>query len=222
MPEPMTDRDPWADPHTPTEPGAPYAGPPSTAPWTAPPAPPPYGYPQPWAGYPPGYPQPWAPVPQGPRRPGQVIAAAVLAFVQGGLVLLSSVYVVFLASFVGIAADLDDVAPGEVSGLATEGTVLGFVQVASAVLLVVAGVMALNSRRRPAHVVLVVSFAVQLALCVYWAVRLTSFGSDVVGEDPTTVFLAFVLLFAAGPAVGLGLVLLGAGKAWFSGGPARP
>ncbi|MGY1809176.1 hypothetical protein ACI8AF_17545 [Blastococcus sp. SYSU D00669] len=214
--------DPWANPDTPTQPGAPYAGPPATAPPPAAVGYPatPYGFPpQPYAGYPPGYPQPWVPVPQGPKRPGQVITAAVLAFVQAGLVLLASVYVVFLASFVGFAADLDG--SGEAEGLATEGTVLGFVQVGSAVLLIVGGVMALNSRRRPAHVVLVVSLALQLLLCVYWAVRLTTFGDEIPGGDPTTALLAFVFLFAAGPAVGLGMVLLGAGRAWFTG-TARP
>ncbi len=103
-------RSPWADPDTPTEPGEPYAGPPPTSPY--PPAGysgvpygypdrPPYGYPAPYGhpgpsghpapyGFPPygypapyGYPGPWpAPASRAPRRPGQVVTAAVLAFVQ--------------------------------------------------------------------------------------------------------------------------------------------
>lgn len=224
----MTGGSPWADPNSPTQPGAPYAGPPVTGR----PAPPPYaggyGYPgvpaygAPYGppGYPPyGYPPPWPPL---PKKPGQVIAAAVLAFVQGALVLLSSVYVVFFSSLVGIAAGTDPgSAPEEVAGLASEGTVLGFVQVASAVLLVVAGVLALNTRRRRALVVLVVAFAVQVLLCGYWAVRLSMLADEIPGSDPTGAFLAFTLLFLAGPAVGLGLTLLGAGRRWFDEAP-RP
>jgi hypothetical protein len=223
----MSDGSPWADPHAPTERGAPYAGPPPTDR----PVPPPYGVgyhvppygPPGYPGYPPyGYPPPWPGGPRPPGRPGQVIAAAVLAFVQGGLVLLSSVYVVFLSSFLGFAVEADpSSAPGGASGLATEGTVLGLVQVGSAVLLVVAGVLVLNSRRPRALVVLVIAFAVQVLLCVYWAVRLTVLADDIPGADPAGAFLAFTLLFAAGPVVGLGLVLVGSGRRWFAPAPSR-
>jgi hypothetical protein len=223
--------DPWADPHRAPDPAA-YAGPPATDR----PAPPPYGYGgTPGYGYPPGqpgyaYPPPgypaygypgWQPLPQRPRRPGQVIAAAVLAFMQSAMVLISSVYVVFFSSIIGIAADSDPgSAPAEVAGLATEGTVVGIVQLVSAVLLIVAGVMVLNSRRRSALAVLVAAFAVQVALCVYWAVRLSTLADDIPGSDPTGAFLAFTLVFLAGPAVGLGLVLLGNGRRWFDAGTA--
>jgi hypothetical protein len=215
--------DPWADPGSPT-----YAGPPATDPPPAP-QPPPYGYPgyghpghpayAGYPGYPPyAYPPPWPPpAPAGPRRPGQVIAAAVLAFVQAAMVMVSSIYVVLFSSLIDIAADADPASapPAEVAQLATEGTVVGIVQVASAVLLVVGGVLALNSRRRRSLVVLVVGFAVQVLLCVYWAVRLSVIASDIPGSDPTGAFLAFTLVFLAGPAVGLGLVLLGSGRRWF-------
>src|SRR4051794_3783853 len=207
--------DPWADPGSAAYPGPPAMNPPS-------PAPPPYGYPGPpygYPGYPPpyGYPPPWPPVPTGPRRPGTVIAAAVLAFVQAAFVLVSSIYVVLFSSLIDIAADADpsSAPPAEVADLATEGTVVGIVQVVSAVLLIVAGVLALNSRRRRSLVVLVAGFAVQVLLCVYWAVRLSVIASDITGSDPTGAFLAFTLVFLAGPAVGLGLVLFGAGRRWF-------
>jgi hypothetical protein len=159
-------------------------------------------------------------VPAGPRRPGQVIAAAVLAFVQGGLVLLTSVYVLLFSSLARIATDADpsSAPPAEVDGLATEGTVLGIVQVLSAVVLVVGGVLVLNSRRRRSLVVLLAAFAVQVLLCVYWAVRLSMITADLPGSDATGPFLAFTLVFLAGPAVGLGLVLLGRGRRWFDEG----
>jgi hypothetical protein len=215
--------DPWADPAS-----ASYAGPPATDPPAAPPAPQgypgvPYGYP----GYPPygypgyGYPVPWPPVPAGPRRPGQVIAAAVLAFVQAAVVLVASIYVVLLSSLIDIVGDADpsSAPPAEVAGLATEGTVVGIVQVVSTVVLIVGGVMALNSRRRRALVVLVVGFAVQVVLCIYWAVRLTAIASDLPGSDGASAFLAFTLVFLAAPAVGLGLTLLGPGRRWFEPAP---
>ena len=209
--------DPWADPGS-----AAYAGPPASDP--PPPAqPPPYGYPPyGYPGYPPyGYAPPyataWPPMPTRPRRPGQVIAAAVLAFVQAAFVLVASIYVVLFSSLIDIAANTDPASapPAEVAQLAAEGTVVGIVQVVSAVLLIVGGVLVLNSRRRRSLVVLVVGFLVQVLLCVYWAVRLSVIASDLPGSDPTGAFLAFTLVFLAGPAVGLGLVLLGAGRRWF-------
>jgi hypothetical protein len=213
--------DPWADPGAQA-----YPGPPATDPPPAP-QPPPYGYPQyGYPGYPPHaypapfpgpYPAPWPPVPAGPRRPGQVIAAAVLAFVQAAMVMVTSIYVVLLASVVDFAADADPTSapPAEVTGLSTEGTVVGIVQIASAVLLIVGGVLVLNSRRRRSLIVLVVAFAVQVLLCIYWAVRLSVLTSDLPGSNATGAFLAFTLVFLAGPAVGLGLVLLGGGRRWF-------
>jgi hypothetical protein len=217
----------------------PYAGPPATAPpapvWGpghgqpgyGPPA---YGVPgYPPAGYPPvgyppgyGYPAPWPVVPRGPRRPGQVIASAVLAFVQAALVLIASIYVWLFASLVTVATSE---VPGSfdastAEGLATEGTVLSAVQLLSAVLLVTAGVMALNRRSRGTWVLLVVGHAVQIVLSVYWLVRLLILAGDVPGGDVDTVLITFTLFFAAGPVVGLGLIVVGAGRRWFE--PDRP
>ena len=101
-------RDPWSDPTTPTEPGAPYVGPPPTAPYASP-APYPGGYPMPYGqpapyGQPPyGYPALWGP-PPGPRRLGQVVAAAVLSFVQAAVVGFASLYLWMFLSIGSIAA----------------------------------------------------------------------------------------------------------------------
>ena len=221
--------DPWADPTTPTEPGAPYAGPPPTAPpgsaW-APPgyAPPGYGPPgYPAYGYPPpGYGYPWPVVPRAPRRPGQVVASAVLAFVQSAVVIIASVYVWFFASVITVAtAGAPESFDAE--GLATEGTVLAAVQFVSAVLLIAAGVLALNRRSRSTWLLLVGAHALQIALAVYWLARLLSFADDLPGPDADGLLPSLTLFFAVGPIVGLVLVAVGAGRRWFAReAPAAP
>jgi hypothetical protein len=229
--------DPWADPATPTRPGEPYAGPLGTAPPPSygspygppvygPPAygPPAYGAPQygppPYGGHPPsfGHPAPWAPPWAPPRRSGQLITAAVLAFVQGGLVLIASLYVWFFASVADLAVQgaAGSFAPGPVNALATEGTTLAIVQMVSFVLLVVAGIRALNARTLGAWRLLLVSHAVQLALSVYWAVRLSMIFDDVPGPDGEGPLVAFTVFFAAGPLVAMGLLLTRTVRAWFA------
>jgi hypothetical protein len=220
----------WSDPATPTEPGAPYAGPPATDPPPAPGygfpgygppgyGPPGYGPP----GYGPygGYPAAWPAPPGGPRRPGQVIAAAVLTFVQAGLVLLASFYVGILGAVASSIAEEDPTLSRTQShALGTEAVVLAIVQGVSALVLVVGGVLALNSRRRPALVLLLAALGVQVALSIYWAVRIATVLDDAPG-NPTGPFLGFAALFAAGPLVCLGLLVIGPGRAWFSERGAR-
>jgi hypothetical protein len=165
--------------------------------------------------------------PSGPRRPGQVVAAAVLSFVQGGLVLLASVYVFFFASIARVAV-LDATgssASGTVDDLASEGNALALIQVLSVVALIVGGVLALG-RRRAALWVLVGALGAQVVLAVYWAVRLNAIGDELPGPDPASAFTWFSVLFAAMPLVALGLLLIGPGRAWFpgraDGAPAGP
>jgi hypothetical protein len=204
----------------------PYAGPPATAPpgatWAPPaygaPAYPPYGYPPP--GYPPpgyGYPPPW-PVPApGARRPGQVITSAVLAFVQAAMVIIASLYLWFFASLVTVATNG---APGsfDAEGLATEGTVLAGVQVLSAVLLITAGVLALNRRGPGTWRLLLAAHAVQIVLALYWWIRLVTLADDFSDDGVDGLLLGSTLFFVAGPAVGLGLLLAGASRRWFAAG----
>lgn len=210
---------PWSDPGTPTVPGtpyagAPYAGPPPTAPpqW----GPPAYGYPQPYAaapwGPPYGYPLP----PRPPQRPGQVITAAVLAFAQSVVVLIASVYVWFFASIADVATAAADGVydPTTVGALAAEGAVLAIVQIVSVVLLIGAGVWALNSRSRRAGLLLSVALAVQVVLAAYWLVRLQS---EIGGFDTDGTLVAIALFFATAPLVGLGMLLVGPGRRWFDG-----
>jgi hypothetical protein len=206
---------PWADPSTPTEPGVPYAGPPPTVqPY------PPYGHPLPF-GHPGGYgqPAPWGRLPvRRPQRPGQVITAAVLAFAQAVVVLIASVYLWFIASLADVVAGEAGglVPPGRADALAREGTVLAVVQLLSAVLLIGAAVWALNARHRGAGRLLVAALAVQVVLTAYWAVRLPAeFGRFDTGAS----VVSFALFFAAGPVVGLGMLLVGPGRRWYGGTP---
>ncbi|MGY1711411.1 hypothetical protein ACI8AC_18080 [Geodermatophilus sp. SYSU D00758] len=218
-------RDPWADPATDTAPGAPYAGPPATAPrpaWAPGSGPAPGWAPAApgWAPVAPGWAAPGWPPPAGPRRPGQVVAAAVLAFVQAALVGLTSGYVLLAAS-VFTLAEGDPAFPWDSGALATEATVLAAVQIGSVVLLVVAGALALTRRGGAARGSLLAAHGVQVALALYWGVRLVSLARAAVGPEASGVLLVAVLCFAAMPAVGLGLLVGAPARAWFSGaGPA--
>ncbi|MEX5720154.1 hypothetical protein [Geodermatophilus maliterrae] len=215
---------PWSDPAAQTGP-VDYAGPPVTAPA-------PYAataYPYAAAGYtPPAYGWPghgipaWGPpAPPRPRRPGQVVAAAVLAFVQAGLVAVASAYVLLLASTFGFLATVPGASDDAgASALVTEATVLTVVQLLSAIALVVGGVMVLNRRSRASWLTLVAASGGQLALALYWLVRLSTlsgFVDDTTGSDPSGVLVVGVLFFAAAPAVGLGLLLVGAVRRWATG-----
>ena len=221
----MNPRDPWADPATPTEPGAPYAGPPPTVPapgWGPPVGTPPYGappygaWPPPWPGY------GWPPGPPAPRRPGQVIGAAVLAFVQAAMVLFGSLYVYMIAAVIGLAAAEGGtgLAPGRAADLAREGQVLALVQVASCVALVVGGILVLNRATRAAWLTLLAAFAVQVLIALYWAVRLADLLGSIPGSGQGAGFLVGMsLFFAAAPLTGLGLLVTGPGRRWFTDPP---
>ena len=221
---------PWADPTTPTEPGEPYTGPPSGTPYGHPPygwpgqpgygPPAPYGHPfpaygQPFAPY--GYPGPWwPPAPAPPRRPGQLITSAVLAFVQSGLVLFATLYAWFVASALDVLAR-DQNLPASLRGFGSEVTVVAILQLLSVALLIGAGSWALTRRTHAAWLVLLVAHGVQVAFCLYWAVRLLALFDAIPGPDPGGTFAAFTLLFAAAPLVGIGLVVGGPGRRWFDG-----
>ncbi len=225
-------RDPWSDPATPTEQGAPYSGPPaySTSAYPAAPYPttayPAGGYPAPYGqpGYgppafgPPGYGWP-APAPTGPRRPGQVVAAAVLAIVQAALVAFASAYLLLVASVLGLDLDIDGTVDPRATAIADEMRVLAWVQFASVVALVAAGVVALNRRDRGSWLGLLAVLGVQVLLALYWAVRIVGVLADIPGPDDAVPLLVFgALVFAAGPAVGVGLLLTRASREWFGAG----
>jgi hypothetical protein len=182
----------------------------------------PYGYPgQGYPGY--GYPGPWGPVPpRRPQRPGPVITSAVLAFVQGGVVLLASLYVWFFASVLGVVSqETPGVYADRMDSVSTEVTVLAILGIASVVLLVVAGIRALSARTRAAWLLTIAAHAVQIVLAVYWAVRLVTFMNDIPGPDSSAALAAVSIVFAAAPVVGLGLLLSTSSRRWFES-PHRP
>jgi hypothetical protein len=158
---------------------------------------------------------PWPPPPAGPRRPGQVIAAAVLGFVQAAGVAVASAYVFLVASLFALAEG-EPGFPGDGDALATEATAVAAVQIASVVALVVGGVMVLSRRSPAARWTLVAALGLQVALAVYWAVRLFDLLGRVPGADPSAVLLFGVFCFAAAPAVGLGLLVGRAAREWFT------
>jgi hypothetical protein len=179
----------------------------------------PYGAPQYGAPYQPGpygYPAPWFP-PQPPRRSGQLITAAVLAFVQGALVLIASLYVWFFASVADFVAQESQggFSPATADALATEGTTVAIVQLVSFVLLVAGGIRALNARTQGAWRLLVVAHVVQVLLSIYWAVRLTML-LDGAGPDGAGPLLLFTAFFAAGPVVAVGLLMTRTVRGWFA------
>ncbi|MGY1761276.1 hypothetical protein ACI79G_03185 [Geodermatophilus sp. SYSU D00779] len=175
-------------------------------PYWAPAAPQAVPWPQPW-------PQPWPPAPARPQRPGQVVAAAVLAFVQAAAVALATAYLQLLGTVFSMAAG-EPGFPADGAALAAEAGVLSLVQLASVVLLLTAGVLGLASRRPVARWTLVAAFALQLALAAYWAARLLP-----VLDQGAGVLAALVLGFAAAPAVALGLAVGRPARAWFGSSP---
>jgi uncharacterized membrane protein YqhA len=140
----------------------------------------------------------------------------VLAFVQAGVVLFASLYLWFIASFVGLAAHQDPtVSTARVGELTTEATVVAVVQLISVVLLVAGGIRSLTARTRTAWLLAVVAHGAQIVLVVYWAIRLTTLLDEIPGAGPQGAMAAFTIVFAACPLVGLGMVLFGAGRRWF-------
>jgi hypothetical protein len=152
----------------------------------------PAGYlPGPYAG---GYPG----GPRGPVKPGVITGAAVLGFVQAGLLVIAG-----LVSFAGarVLADLDVWVDGP--GLLT---VLGVLSLVAAGLLIAGGVTV--HHRRPG--LLIAGCGVSLALSLWWMVLLTQGSAE----------LTLPLVFATMPIISLSLVLSAAARAWFRSGAA--
>jgi hypothetical protein len=156
---------------------------------------------------------------RGPRRPGQVVTAAVLALVQAALVAFASAYLLLFASVLGIDVDTDGVIDPRAAAIADEARVLAWVQFASVVALLAAGVLALNRRDRGTGLALMAALGGQLLLALYWVVRIVGVLEDIPGPDDAVPVLVFgALVFAAGPAVGVGLLVARSSREWFGTG----
>lgn len=147
------------------------------------------GYGQP--GYPPQYGTPQYGTPYGPpggggpERPGAALASAVLSYIQAGIVLFSSFFVLA----VGTAS--------------TEFLVLGIVQLISVGLLIFGAVQLTSGSGRTT---LLIASGLQLALVVYWLIRINSFDEADLDEGFGVVIPLF---YAVMPAVALALALNG-------------
>lgn len=125
-----------------------------------------------------------------PDRPGVVLSAAALAFVQGAATAMTTIYMLM----VGILRD-DSAAPA-VLGLAV-------LQVIGLYLLVHGGIMLLHGRGRK---VLTSGNAVQLVLSCLWIATAVEFGGDIEVHDPAggqAVVTRFAVAFAVLPVISL-------------------
>ncbi|MEO5831953.1 MAG: hypothetical protein ABIR83_01115 [Nakamurella sp.] len=137
--------------------------------------------------YPPGaYPQ----EPTGPVKPGVVIGAAVLAFVQGGLLVIAGILTLAGGSAL---SDLDVRAGRAYTGVLT---VLGLLTLVSAGLLIAGGVAV--QQRKPQ--LLIAGAGLSLVLSLWWAVQF----------DARQGALIFVVM----PIISLLLVLGSTTRAW--------
>jgi hypothetical protein len=183
----------------------PYAGPPQWGPpqwgpaqwappqwappaqqWAPPPYPPPGGG---WAPYPP-------PGPRRDRRPGPVIAAAVLAFASAVLVLVGTVYALAFSALLSLARGPD-------AGMGAGSALL---QLALAALLVVGGLRALSRDLRWLRG----AAAGQLALSGWWLVVL----GDALPATVSDSVLVLPVVYGALAAVALGLTSLPDARGW--------
>jgi hypothetical protein len=178
---------------------------------------PPYG--QPAQGYPqsPPYGQPAQQYPQAPGgygamppapveyssgpipRPGTATTAAVLAFVQAGITLIPTV--IFLAGLFNATGDA-----------ATSDAALGWAvvifQLLGSILLIVGGVQIMGGKNRA---MIVAGAAVELAVCVFWIIRVAAIdsqGLDVVDAGKGLI-IGFAIFFAIMPTISLVMALGG-------------
>jgi hypothetical protein len=152
-----------------------------------------------------------------------VTGAAVLSFVQFGLVLVGTLYLFLVALVAGTVSGVPDAQlPAGISGLVTEGLVLAALQLAADVLLLVGAIRALSRRTLGTWRLLLAALAVHVVLAGYWFVRLLVLRGGIPGDaGGALISLSFYpVLFAAVPLVALGLVLVGSGRRWFDPAPA--
>jgi hypothetical protein len=135
------------------------------------------GFPQ--APQPPAYQQGYGGMPQAPQeysggpipRPGGTTAAAVLAFVQGGITLITTgILMIGLAAIANLANDVNDQSAGgvDISGSLAEAWIVAIVQLIGVGLLIYGGVKLLSGAPGP---LFMIAAGLQVVLCIYWLVR---------------------------------------------------
>lgn len=158
------------------------------------------GYPQqPYGGMPPAPPE-HAP----PSRPGTIMAAAVLGYVQAGITLIPTILII---AGLGAASDVGE------TGEVVLGWLIMIAQLAGCVLLILGGVKLAGGTTRNIYVA---GAALELVICLYYLIRIVA--ADDAGlefaEDMKAMATIFPLFFAIMPVIGLSLALGGAGAQW--------
>jgi hypothetical protein len=158
----------------------------------------PYPQYQPYQGHPgyPGYP----PQPVAPQRSGTAVAAAVLSFVGGGLLIIAAVV---LFSSARAATDLFST---DAADLSTELNIDGFVNLIAATLLIPGGVLLLGGKVLGQTLTAIGSVIVVVAT-VYWVIRAQGVYSGA---------LVFGVLFTALAVVGASLAYAPSSRAWIA------
>ncbi len=157
------------------------------------------GYGQPAYGQPaygqPGYPQlGYTVVPVKPPKPGAVKGAAVLAFVQGGIILFSGI------GTLGGGAGLNDLGLRGTGSIGDTLTIMGVLALIASGLLIAGGVSAFNKHSG----LLIAGAALSLALSVWWMIQFDFFSA----------VLIWALLLAAMPIISVALILGPTAQAW--------
>lgn len=194
----------------------PYQGPPPTASHdpgsVASPYPYAVPYPNPYA-YPTGYGYGYPAVQPGQRRPGTLTAAAVLGYVNAGLLVIAGLLLFTGASIVDSVNDSTDGA-----GLASFSTELsfdGFLNLLASALLITGGVL-MSARRPNGRPVYAAGAAVVVIESGYWLARWGSRVNDAGG------MVVYALLFGLLAGVGLGLACTRDGSNWLRGRSPQP
>jgi hypothetical protein len=142
---------------------------------------------------------------QGPiPRPGSVMAAAVLAYVQAGITSITTIL-----AFIGLAS-------GDISGgdLILE-LLVAIAQAVGIALLIMGGVQFAAGKSRN---LLVAGCALELAICLYYLIRFLTVDTDGVDQQlvnaATGVMIFIVVFFATMPTISL-IISLGSSSTQF-------
>lgn len=167
------------------------------------------GYPRaylPYGGY-----SPYGPTyPVGPRRPGTLTAAAVLAFVQSGFVLIGGLMTLSGASTMS-AFSSAGWSPGH--DFRDELAIVGIATIVAGGLLIVGGVRVLGGSAGP----LTMACLLSIALSVYWGIRLAGRSGSPrpsVADFGLQVLLVYPVMFVILPIIAVSLARGGSAKSW--------
>jgi hypothetical protein len=155
------------------------------------------------SSYPTAYPQgghnnpmpPGTHAPMPVQKPGTVTGAAVLAFIQAGITLITT-GIIFIGLLGTASAEVDQ----------TQGWVLAFAQLIGLILLIVGSVQLMSGSSKVLYLVAVI---LELGICAFYLVQIL--GADAGGisalEDMQGAATVIPIVFAVLPLIGLFLAL---------------